>query len=531
MLAILGIGLLGWGCRPPVAREVLTLIVTQVPRLAGEGKASHDALDRLFPSGSRVAWMDPAREPDRVIVLSAGLWAAGGPALEPDGEHVLFAGKASSSSAWQIYRASLRSGKPEALTSMPGGAMAPAWLPRRRFVFASPVPVPEGPGSGPGNLASASTSAAVEVPALYTLSLTGGPPTRLTFGQGGAADPTVLADGRILFVSTVPAAGGTVPPATSLFTINNDGTEVTPYAAQHDAPAGLRRPRESADGRVLFVATPVGALGGDGRIEQVLTARPFRSRAETSPVLGDHCRSVEPLADGSMLVTRSAAEVGGDPETLAIFRVGHGDRSPGEAIFSDPAWSTVEAISAGRPAPPRGRLSNVDLTRSEAVLLCLDANFTDQPSAPRETAGSGGPGTRVRLVRSPGAGRSEVLGETDLEADGSFVVRVPVDVPLGVELLDRQGVVVRRCPPAFWLRPGENRACVGCHEPHNRAPENVRPLAVLKSAKPMLPVSPPARAATGSNGARVGDRGAEPPRADKPSGLAVAGAAGGQASR
>jgi hypothetical protein len=45
----------------------------------------------------------------------------------------------------------------------------------------------------------------------------------------------------------------------------------------------------------------------------------------------------------------------------------------------------------------------------------------------------------------------------------------------------------------IWVRPAENRTCVGCHEPHNRAPHNHRPLAVnvsipclgLKCAKPV----------------------------------------------
>lgn len=114
-----------------------------------------------------------------------------------------------------------------------------------------------------------------ERPALYTLSLTGGPPVRLTFGLLGATDPTVLADGRILFVSGVPSGERGTASGTSLFTINNDGTEISPFAGQHDPPARVGRPRDSGDGRILFLAAGVGESGTAGRIEQVPVGAPL----------------------------------------------------------------------------------------------------------------------------------------------------------------------------------------------------------------------------------------------------------------
>ena len=70
------------------------------------------------------------------------------------------------------------------------------------------------------------------------------------------------------------------------------------------------------------------------------------------------------------------------------------------------------------------------------------------------------------------------LGEVELQPDGSFLAEVPADVPLGFEALDAHGNVLRRLPPMVWVRAGENRSCLGCHEPHNRSPRNARPLAV-----------------------------------------------------
>ena len=72
-----------------------------------------------------------------------------------------------------------------------------------------------------------------------------------------------------------------------------------------------------------------------------------------------------------------------------------------------------------------------------------------------------------------------------MQPDGSFLVEVPADTPLGFEALDAAGAVVLRLDPFVWLRPGENRGCIGCHEPHGLAPRNRRPLAVKAPAVPM----------------------------------------------
>ena len=84
----------------------------------------------------------------------------------------------------------------------------------------------------------------------------------------------------------------------------------------------------------------------------------------------------------------------------------------------------------------------------------------------------------------------EPLGEAKVETDGSFLARVPANVALSLEWVGADGRVIERCPPAFWVRPGENRACIGCHEPHGRAAENRRPLAVRRAPEPVLGYAP-----------------------------------------
>ena len=53
-----------------------------------------------------------------------------------------------------------------------------------------------------------------------------------------------------------------------------------------------------------------------------------------------------------------------------------------------------------------------------------------------------------------------------------------------VELLDEAGKTLRRESGFFWMRRGEQRACVGCHAGPETAPENAVPMILLKSTTP-----------------------------------------------
>src|SRR5512140_3449223 len=192
-LAILGACLAGTlACRgrkaPPQAGRV---VVAQSPAFPAASSNPRSALDALYPQGSRVILAAPPLNAGNVRVLSQGLAAAGEPFVTPDGERALFTGKRTLDGAWQIYEASLAGGEPRALTSMPGGAASPTLLADGSVVFASPVR-----GSADGWFPKEPT-------ALWALSPRDASPRRLTFGAASATDPTVLQDGRILFLSAV----------------------------------------------------------------------------------------------------------------------------------------------------------------------------------------------------------------------------------------------------------------------------------------------------------------------------------------
>ena len=439
----------GTGCHKPVPVGALVLAQSPVPTATAPAS---DILDVEYPSGSRVVLAETPLDPNHLRVLSEGLVAAGEPIVSYDGQRIFFAGKTSAASDWQIYQEDLADMSLTKLTSVPGGAMSPALLPDGSLVFASPVPKIGGANSNQ------------QKSALYVQS-PGDQPRQLTFSSRTISDPTMLSDGRILFVSTSPASSAN--SGTALFTINSDGTEVTAFAATEDSAAMIQRPRLLADGRVVFVVSKSDSSSAGF----VRTARPFQSRTPLLPDVTVQIRSVQPASNGDLLVC--AENTAGTKTSQALFRVSSTASTLGTPLLADPAWNISEAVEVAPHLRPMGRLSTMDATKSTGKILCLDANFSGD-----YTNGTTLPATRVRVLAEAPAGNVHALGEVPMQADGSFLAEVPADVPIGFESLDESGRVLHREAPMLWVRPAENRSCIGCHEPRNRSPHNHRPLAV-----------------------------------------------------
>jgi len=494
--SLLVAGLLGTGCH----RELPTggLVLTELPASRAEETSTPDVLDARYPAGSRVVIVlpDPSQKGQSgyaktardkgtpasgaalhrpsVAVLSAGLWSAGAPCVSADGSRVVFVGKAQSNGTWQIYEATALGQRPVCITHIPGGAMDPTIIAGGDLVFASPVP------------RSGETWTTPNPVALYRQhrSLK---PTRITFGAKSAVEPTALEDGRILFVSAQPNAVAGDEPHLALFTINNDGTEVTAFTAQHDGVMSIHRPRELPGGRIAFLAAKTHQPAEPTWAEFVRTARPFASRAPLSGGAEQKCASVEPGPDGGLVLCQMTRGMMGRSMhgSYSVFRTAAEGTDP-QIMFGDPAYDTIEATELRSHAQPKGHISTMDLHSEGGTILCLDANRSAYP-------GSYGTSPKAQRVRITAIrqGKLASLGEVPLQPDGSFMADVPADIPLGFDSLDSEGHVIRTVPPVIWVRAGENRTCLGCHEPHNRAPRNVRPLAALQPPARLIDLPKP----------------------------------------
>lgn len=440
------------GCAPSAGGRAagLMFVVTQVP--AGSGglrKASRLDLDGRYPLGSRVALVFAGARPGDVRVLSAGLASAGAPAVSPDGRRVLFAGRESAESRWAIFEVNLRAvwGRPRKAADLGMDCADPAYLAGEGIVFSC------GHKRGPWSL--------------YSASLKTGGVERITFGPGDAFDPAPLRDGRLLFSWADLASGR---PAAALFVVNQDGTWVEAFAAAHPRDSFARRGRRTRDSGVVFVS---GDAGSHGRIERVEMRRPMVRRRALATGLSD-ARSAEPLPDGALLLAGRSTQDG-------VFRWREGGRL--EPLFADPRFTAAEAVPVAASGPLKGRPSTVDMARGSGTLLCYDSNQSDGVVGPHR----GSPkAARVEFLAWKD-GVEAPLGWSAVESDGSFLVEAPADLPIRVRTRDFRSRAVSTCG-WFWVRSGEVRSCIGCHEGHERMATNRLIKALRHDARRLSPM-------------------------------------------
>ena len=88
-----------------------------------------------------------------------------------------------------------------------------------------------------------------------------------------------------------------------------------------------------------------------------------------------------------------------------------------------------------------------------------------------------------------------ILGEVDIEEDGSAYFEVPARNPVFFQLLDKQGRCVQTMRSWTMVQPGERIGCAGCHENKQQAglAATKMPAAFNKSARKLqpLPGQPP----------------------------------------
>jgi hypothetical protein len=298
-------------------------------------------------------------------------------------------------------------------------------------------------------------------------SLDGSGVTRITHHPGSAFTPNVLPDGRVLF-SRGPAPAPSA--ASQMFTVRYDGTAAQLFYQSPDRLRPRGRAWVTADERVVFVESEVS---GEGTRELVAVSqlRPLQSRAVLSDGIDGEIHSVFPVAPGRYLV--SYRPYRDSPFALYEFDAEESRLVPLPA--SDPAFHAVEPVGAeAYPAPKRFE-SVVDPQKDTGELYCLDADLSSLPVAGGSLSfGPPAPRSTHLRVHTPAG----LLREVPLADDGSFYIEIPADTPVHFETVDDDGRIVRGPSAWVWLRPGERRGCIGCHEDRELAPENRVPDAV-----------------------------------------------------
>jgi hypothetical protein len=143
---------------------------------------------------------------------------------------------------------------------------------------------------------------------------------------------------------------------------------------------------------------------------------------------------------------------------------------------ADPGYVNLAVmLLEPRPKPP-GRSTVVDAQVEIGQLYCLNAYLSDIAKSAEDVEIS-----RVRVFTA-GANSSapSLLGELEVERDGSFFAELPARTPLQLETVSAQGATLQRMQSWFWVMPKERRGCIGCHEDRQLSPPNRHVFALRK---------------------------------------------------
>jgi len=384
-----------------------------------------------FPSAAAIFVYDSTGQ----HALAAAFAQSADPVVSFDGQRVLFAGKLKPQDPWQIWEITPATGELRRVTSGAENCIRPFYLPDDRIVYARKI-------AGRFVIEAVDTA--------------GGNPLALTYGPASFLPTDILHDGRILFEAGYPLGTEITP---EIYTVYSDGSGVESYRCDHGS--ARNQGRQVSSGDIVF-ATRSGL------------ARFTSARAQGLPIsasAGEYAGDVAETASGEWILPWR-------PNAKVHFRLMFW--TPGAArlrsAVAEPDADVLEPVLLAQHAVPNRHPSGLH-EWPNANLLCLNAYTSKYSFAP-------GSIRSARLYTRDDAGHASLLGTAPVERDGSFFVHVPSDQPLQIELLDSAGKILKRESGFFWMRRGEQRACVGCHAGPETSPENAVPMILLKSTTP-----------------------------------------------
>ncbi|MEI6606355.1 MAG: SUMF1/EgtB/PvdO family nonheme iron enzyme [Verrucomicrobiota bacterium] len=415
---------------------------------------------------------------------------------------------------WQVFEMAADGGniKPLPLIDEKDVANYDAcYLPDGNIIFSSTAPFTGVP----------CVTGASHVANLFRFERQAGTIRRLTFDQDHNWCPTVLNDGRLLYLrweyTDLPHAFARI-----LFRMNPDGTDqqefygsgsywpnamfyarpvpgsATKFIAVVGGHHGLRRM-----GELVLFDTAQGRYEADGAVQRI----PGRNK-KVEPVILDELTGGSwpkylhpwPLSEKYFLVTAK-------PTPATEWGIYLADVFDNLVLIKESAGG--KALLEPIPFRPRVRPpvlpSTVKPESKEALVSILDIySGPGLAGVPRGTVkqlrvftyhfayhGMGGQLNRVGLDGPWDVKR--IMGTVPVEADGSAFFRVPANTPTSIQPLDAEGQALQLMRSWMTAMPGENLSCVGCHDPQNSTPSVAKGLALSKPPAEISPWYGPAR--------------------------------------
>ncbi len=370
--------------------------------------------------------------------------------------------------------------------------------------------------------------------ALYVMDADGGNLQQITFNPNSDFDPYVLPDGRVLYASYrfygQDGGPGAVPgdKATGLGRIETvlravlpDGTQdqlyygsmrggfystllPLPYANQYQTTAYPRTrdmvgvsvsfPRILPDGRLVCV-TPSGLTVVDPAQSPVDCEMPLypeiMNLAGGEEVYIHNFDDQNPIGrftspypvSGDWVFVSHAPWYDTRYSGYGLYLLNLRTREL-RLVYDDPAVSDVDPVSIAPRDKPRVISVPKRRPQTTGYVYCQSVFNSDLPFDRDRVAV-----VRVlEAVQMPlaingnGGFQTRVLADVPLAKDGSFYVEVPADTPFRFELADLDGNTLVHETAFNYVRGGERKGCIGCHEAKGESVPNGVPLAMRRPA-------------------------------------------------
>ena len=487
---------LGGGLRlsSPTA-EGRPLVFVQAPKSTASPATptiGNTILAGRYTQGMRIVLADSENPAGSVRVVTEGFECATDPVFVFDGTRLAFAGKRNPADPLQIWELADNFARLTQVVACDADCVSPLYVPDGHMVFASLLAREYEEHGGHFSFS------------LHRAGPSGENPSRITFNPSSDFDPHLLPDGRILFSSWQHVGNHDWPRGViALMLVNADGSGVFPLTGNHQTPWVKRGGKTWAGDRVAFIRSNTFGEFGAGELVMTSLNDPFAAYQTVVPADQYLVSDVAQLPDGGLLV--SARPTDGSRPTFGLYVYEAGAL---KLLYDDPDFHELAPAVSGVGVQPELYLSTLapDTTNGElAVLNCYETDRTDQHPLKKESVklvrvlegmplrfeGRAGPTflpmpgfpnePLIRPNSATGYIPTRILGEVAPAPDGSVHLTVPADRPLRIQLIDHDGFTIINERAWFWVRPGEHRVCIGCHENRELAPVNAVPLAVRRT--------------------------------------------------
>jgi formylglycine-generating enzyme required for sulfatase activity len=413
---------------------------------------------------------------------------------------------------WQVFEMRTDGSAPRQLT--PGDqpevhSYDPCYLPNGRVAFLSTAPLQGVP-----------CNAGVIVGMMYEMEGDGRNVRQVCFEQDHDYCPTVLNDGRVLYLrwdyTDTPHVWNRV-----LFSMNPDGTGQAEYYGSNSYWPNAIFYARPVPGHATKVA---GIVTGHhvGRVGELVIFDPARGRTEADGVVQrvpGYGKKVEPLIQDKLTehswpkflhpwpLSEKYFIVSCKPTPDALWGIYLVDVFDNMVLLKElEGQALLEPIPLEKRPRPPVIADKVSPARQDAVVMMADVySGPGLAGVPRGTVKA----LRVfsyhfgyqqvagidHRVGTDGPWEvKRILGTVPVDADGSASFRIPARTPVSVQPLDAQGRAVQVMRSWMTAMPGEVLSCVGCHDRRDTSPPaGPRPLAFARRPDEIRPWHGPAR--------------------------------------